>query len=217
MFDANPVFSSDGKRIVFSRATLRRPYIMGGWTWDHWDIWVINSDGSGLKRTTSQQYRLKLSPLFMQKINQIVFDAEKDDLFALFATAELPGSVPNEFGGRPKVGQKGGEWAMHANLSIDGKHMVFSSDRVVPFERDLRIMNSDETNSQPLGVTSVSDYNQNPVFMPDGDSILFLAGTESGAGSRRVFSLWQVTLKDKKAREVADSELFTYPTRWTHK
>ena len=63
-------------------------------------------------------------------------------------------------------------------------------------------------------MTTVSRYNQQPVFLPDGKSILFLAGTERNASSRYIFSLWKVELDGSKPIRIAESKLFTDPLHW---
>src|SRR5438067_1010664 len=42
--DTAPSLSRDGHRIVFARAARRRPYSMGGTTWDDWDVYTIGVD-----------------------------------------------------------------------------------------------------------------------------------------------------------------------------
>jgi Tol biopolymer transport system component len=92
--------------------------------------------------------------------------------------------------------------------------VAFISDRIKPFHYDVFIMDRDGTNPTALGVTNVSHYNSAPVFMPDGKSVLFLAGTESDAGNRPISSLWQVTAEGKNPRRIAGSDLFTRPLSW---
>ena len=75
-------------------------------------------------------------------------------------------------------------------------------------------MNRDGTGIKQLGVTNISRYNQHPAFLPDGRSLLFLAGTEENAASRAIFSLWQVDADGKNPRRIAESKLFTHPLRW---
>jgi Tol biopolymer transport system component len=87
----------------------------------------------------------------------------------------------------------------------------------VPFDYDIFIMNRDGTQPRPLGVTSVSRYNQSPKFLPDGKTILFLAGTEWNASSRPIYSLWQVDTEGKNSRRIAESGLFTSPLQWKPK
>jgi WD40-like Beta Propeller Repeat len=48
--DSSPAFSRDGKQITFVRAHRYRRYSMGGMTWDDYDIYVANDDGSNVPR-----------------------------------------------------------------------------------------------------------------------------------------------------------------------
>lgn len=66
----------------------------------------------------------------------------------------------------------------------------------------------------PLNVTRLAHYNQSPRFSADGKSVLFLAGTEENRGARAIYSLWRVSLADGKLDKIADSSLFTNPSRW---
>src|SRR5690606_32585449 len=77
----------------------------------------------------------------------------------------------------------------------DGKHIVFArAHRQRPYS---------------LG----GWYNRYPDFFPDGDRILFLAGMDWNAGSRPIYSLWEVSLAGATT-EIASSDLFTNPANW---
>jgi Tol biopolymer transport system component len=93
-------------------------------------------------------------------------------------------------------------------------YIVFLSDRIERFAYDLYLMNSIGTNPVPLSITSISRYNQNPVFMPGGKSPLFLAGTSQNLGSRAIYCLWQVNSDGSNPRQIAGSGLFTNPLTW---
>ena len=54
--DVSPSVSSDGKKVIFARAQLRRPYSMGGFAWDNWDVWLMNSDGTAQSPLTHNLY-----------------------------------------------------------------------------------------------------------------------------------------------------------------
>src|SRR5262245_20921074 len=54
--DLMPSYSPDGSQIVFARAHRHRRYSLGGWTWDDWDVYLMKSDGSDLKRITQKKY-----------------------------------------------------------------------------------------------------------------------------------------------------------------
>jgi Tol biopolymer transport system component len=116
-------------------------------------------------------------------------------------------------GGRPSAGA----WASDPCVSPDGKFIAFISDRASNWTYDVYLMNRDGSGATPLGITSISKYNQSPVFRPDSKAILFLAGTEKNSFSRPIFSLWQVDLDGKNARRIADSGLFTDPGNWKPK
>jgi Tol biopolymer transport system component len=93
--------------------------------------------------------------------------------------------------------------------------LVVISDRDAAYQYDLILIDLASGRSKALGATSVSRYNQQPVFTPDGRRILFLAGTEWNSGSRAIFSLWSIDLDGKNAKEIADSQLFTDPRKWS--
>ena len=99
----------------------------------------------------------------------------------------------------------------------DGNAIVVISDRAKGFNYDVYVTKRDGSDARPLGITRISKYNQNAVFLPDGKAILFLAGTESNMFGRAIFSLWQVDIDGKNARRIADSGLFTDPQHWKPK
>jgi Tol biopolymer transport system component len=103
-------------------------------------------------------------------------------------------------------------------MSKDGGQLAFISDRGTPFQYDIWLRDNEKVGKtpieRPIKVTSVSRYNQRPVFVPDGKSLLFLTAREWNASSRPIFSLWQVTIQTKRTRQIADSGLFTDPMHW---
>ena len=75
-------------------------------------------------------------------------------------------------------------------------------------------MDRDGSHLRSLNITKISTYNQQPTYMPDGKSLLFLAGTETSASGSQAFSLWQVNVDGSHAHRVADESLFLNPSRW---
>jgi Tol biopolymer transport system component len=55
-FDRHPTYSRDGAKVAFARAHRHRPYSMGGWTWDDWDIYVMDADGGNVGRLSTNKY-----------------------------------------------------------------------------------------------------------------------------------------------------------------
>lgn len=223
--DIAPAYSRDGRRIAFARANLRRPYSMGGWTWDDFDIYVVDADGSGLRRLTREKYYQAESPHFTTDGAGVIYSADKNNYPApstpLLLEVDAEGARPPHIVGPEPRATKGnmglGARASGPNVSADGKSLTFVSDRAESFAYDVYVAKRDGSGPRPLQVTGISKYNQNPAFLPDGESTLFLAGTEKNAGSRPIFSLWQVGVNGKGAHRLADSGLFTDPEHWKPK
>jgi Tol biopolymer transport system component len=93
--DSQPVFSPDGKTIAFSRSHLRRSYSMGGWTWDNWDVYTVDVDGSNLQRRTNGNYYGIGGVAFSADSRQVYFTTDEsrhsDSKQTLF-TIDLEGS-----------------------------------------------------------------------------------------------------------------------------
>ena len=218
--DLTPSYSHDGSKLVFTRAHRYRPYSMGGWTWDNYDVYTMNLDGTELRRITRQNYYSAGSPKFLRDGKSVIYSAfvgpagkrVTATAFQVDASGhQLPKPLSKD---QPAEEGEFFAWASRANISADGSRIVFFSDRVKAYQYDLFVMNSDGTSPKPLHVTKISRYNDNAVFMPDGKSILFLAGTESWAGNGPLFDLWQVNVDGTNLRQIADSGLFTSPAHW---
>jgi Tol biopolymer transport system component len=220
--DWSPSFSPDGSRIVFARAHRYRPYSMGGWTWDDWDVYVMKSDGTELKRVTDEKYRGASSPKFLADGKTLIFSAEAERypgnttrvVFEVQATGDRPPKLLTA--DYPKE-RKTAAWGSDPSVSADGASIAFISDRENPFGYDVCIMNRDGTKPRPLGITNVSHYNQFPRFLPDGKSVMFLAGWRGDSFRPADFALWQVDSDGKNVRQVADYSLFTTPLKWKPK
>src|SRR5262245_1402048 len=74
--EIGPNYSPDGKRIIFARAGRLRPYSMGGKTWDDWDVWLMNEDGTDQRQLTNERYFQMSSPHFSPDGKQVVFAAD---------------------------------------------------------------------------------------------------------------------------------------------
>jgi Tol biopolymer transport system component len=214
----SPAFSRDGKRIVFVRAHRLRRYSMGGFIWDDYDICAMNADGSEPRRLTRMKYYGADSPHFTADNQSVIysgFSGETNNYQALsppvLREVVADGTEP------PRVLGGAGASARQPNISRDGKTIAFLSSRAGSYAYDIHVMNRGGSAARPLGITSISKYNQSPVFLPDGKAILFLAGTEENAFGRAIFSLWQVDVDGKNARRIADSGLFTDPQHWKPK
>jgi Tol biopolymer transport system component len=204
--DILPRYTPDGKEIVFARAYRLRPYSMGGWTWDQWDIHKLAADGSGVTRLTHQEF-YELSRIAPLQDGSMVFSAifsdnsekTKTQLCKLVPGASIEIMSPSK-----------GDDVM---TSPDEKSLTFISDREKPFWYGVFI--GDQVRSRNL-IGNQARYNRNPDFFPDGTRIAFLAGVEFGEAGRPVYHLWQVDTKGT-VTELALSDLFTHPERWLKK
>jgi Tol biopolymer transport system component len=227
--DSSPAFSRDGKRITFVRAHRVRPYSLGGFRWDDFDIYVMNADGTEARRLTRMKYYGADSPHFTADGKAVIYSGEMANYPAPTSTLLLEvvadGSKPPHVlgpewdakgAGRP--GEPGAAvWAGDPHISRDGSTIVFLYLGAGDRGYDLRVMKRDGSDAKPLGITRVSNYNRLPVFLPDGKAVLFLAGTEENGFGRAIFSLWRVDVDGKNARRIADSGLFTDPQHWKPK
>jgi Tol biopolymer transport system component len=221
-FDSSPRFSSDGKQITFIRAHQHRPYSMGGWTWDKWDVYTMDASGDQVLRITNKNFYGSQRAQFAKDGHRLFFSADhgrkKGMLFHNLFEVPADGSAePTEIPPQAPVGGTFGAWASDPGISPDGNSIVVISDRVTPYRYDLVMIDLTRSTATSLNATSVSTYNQNPVFSPDGKKIYFLAGTESNVRNQAVYSLWSIDLDGKNAREIADWRLFSNPLNWVPK
>lgn len=197
--DDNPSFSPDGKTIVFSRAQKFRAYKFGGYVWDNWDIYTVDSTGKNIKQLTKQNYSQAYSPVFCDNNKTIVFTGNPPMGKYFINALDNNGKLQT-----PRQLASGSE----SSSSRDGKKIVFISDRKVPFEYEVWIMNAD--GSSHIQVTHNKSYNSNPVFTPNGKQIIFL----SDPSRSKKHELWQVDVNGKNLKRIADSKLFDNPTGW---
>lgn len=217
--DAHPSYSLDGAQIVFSRSAHCRPYSMGGWVWDDWNVYAMGSDGSKPQQITDAKF---------YQLNSTAI--ARDGKTVLYTVVENRGGQPSyaiyeaDISGKtsPKILVHGVALSAEREVRIGGgtaispkgEQIAFIADLNSPFQYDVVLLPPGNAPPRSLGVTSVSRYNQQPRFAPDGKSIYFLSGTEWNYQSRPIFALWKVGVDGNGAHEVADSSLFTNPQKW---
>lgn len=204
VYDSGGSFSADGRKIVFTRAARNRPYSMGGYTWDQWDAWTSDSDGSNPKQVTHEKYYQMTPPRLSHAGREIVYSADHHldgplttDLF----------QVQSGGGKHPERLTRDGHSSGCA-VSPDGKHIVFISDREKHFDYELWVMHPDGTAQKQI--THNRAYNYKPAFASDSRRVLFLS--DPARASR--YDLWEIDISGANLKMLADSSLFDDPLNW---
>jgi Tol biopolymer transport system component len=129
--DAWPSWAPDGRRLAFARETPSESA-----------IFVVNVDGSGLRRLTRQQQSLDTQPAWSPSGSEIVYES---DLFM------LPGqlfSMRADGTGRRQLTDPTVGASSRPSWSSDGKRIVFMASRA--HHTDIWAMNADGTGQVQL-------------------------------------------------------------------
>jgi len=201
-YDTSPAFSRDGTHIVFARAARHRPYSMGGWTWDQWDVFMMNADGSDVKQVTTSRYYQLTSPVLSPDNKQILFSVTHGEAVQRDICA-----ASSDGTSQPVMLTHDGH-SSDPSYSPDGSRIVFIADTAKNFDYELWLMKSDGT--EPAQLTHTGSYSRAPRFMPDSKHILYL--TDPARQSR--YDLMQIDTNGDGLKKIADSSLFDNPMKW---
>lgn len=212
--NSNPVFSPDGSLVAFTRAVRHRSRSMGGYTWDQWDVYLMNSDGTNERRLTSKEFNYTSNPRFTPDGQRLVFSADlslfeidnkgvkslkssNTDLY--FIDLQRPGELgmlTDNAHAPSKDSSNNKPLSSQPTISPDGASIVYLCDRVHAYDYEICAMNSDGSNLRVL--TQTNSYNSSPQFAPDGKSILF----RSDMARDNTFELWRVEADGTNARRL---------------
>lgn len=157
-----PAFSPDGRRIVFHD----KPN-------ENTEIFIINTDGSGLQNLTSHPLS-DTNPVFSPDGNEIIFERHFYDISRLYR-------MNVDGGGQRRLTEKDG-YEMTSAFSPDGVYLAFAGDRQQADSRGLDIFLLDFKNpGEEKRLTTLRFHDSSPVFSPDGKKIAFIASSDGNA------------------------------------
>jgi len=166
-WDNAPDWSPDGKRIVFARE-----YSDAAGVW-HPEIWTMNADGSDQTQIKSLHGS---NPFFTPDGNSIVFSWEFENKSSAISIADRDGKNITRL-----THNTAQEW--HPEVSPDGKHIAFMSDRDGNFE--IYTMDIDGSNQKRLTNSTVGDWY--PSWSPDGSQLIFSNATGTDKKDRTIY------------------------------
>ena len=155
-----PVWSHDGKRIAFYAFALTNPS-------RNPEIWVMDADGSNLKRVAEHG----LHPAWSPDDRQFAFASNRDGIFQIL-TMNSDGSNVRQLT-KVKGESSNPAWAP------DGAAIVFSAEGEAG-RRALFLIGADGSDAHRIAFSKIQDFCF-PSWSPDGQRIIFTALARLGA------------------------------------
>lgn len=201
--DFYPAFSHNGQQVVFSRARQFYSDNRGETTWNSFDIYIVNSDGTHLQRLTSVESKGFIRPVFSPDDKRILFEETTGDNFDRCIMQVIVGSHSP-----PQMVIKYKEGATAVSFFPDGRHVVFVGNDGSGPELMITTLGGAQVSLNTVRFGNGSG-GYDPKVAPDGRKIYFLDGDDS--------ELWQIDVDGRNGRRIAKGLLFSDPTHMTVK
>ncbi len=171
--DYNPVFSPDGRWVVFCSERRGSP-----------DLYALDLKREAPPRLLTESPAMEDAPAFSPDGRRLAFVSTRDnnaEIYSMVFDPERPGSLVKAVNlTRHSTGD------FNPAFSPDGRSIAFSSDRNSPQkfsppgtkESDIYVMDADGSNVRRL--TSVKGWDGSPAWSADGQTIYFYSEREGG-------------------------------------
>ncbi len=204
--DSYPYFSSSGEQIVFARASTFYAGARGKNTWDHFDVYTINVNGTHLRRITHGNYSGVIRPKFSPDIRTILFEEtgtdDQGNVAMHISQVDTAGRQPI------KSVVKFGSYADFAPYFFpDGRRIAFASNS----GGTVHLYTLSLSGGQPVALVPGENGGSDPVVTGDGDTVFFQGNVYTGGG------LWRVNANGSNPYQIDDGSLFTDPLHWKPK
>jgi Tol biopolymer transport system component len=187
----DPAWSPDGSKIAFKGFYEESPAVFNV------DIFVINADGSGLKRLTTQP-GADSGPAWSPDGSKIAFESYRDgnyDIYAMNADGSGQAALT-------EIPTSEGGGAAYPNWSPDGSKIAYtvaSATGTPDADSDIWVMNSDGSNETDVTRTSRATEDR-PAWSPDGKKIVFESYGPDGA-----FDIWKMNADGTNRRNLTNT------------
>jgi Tol biopolymer transport system component len=169
--DYNPVFSADGRWIVFCSERRGSP-----------DLYVLDLAGPGRPRLLTNSDAMEDAPAFSPDGKWLAFVSDRDGDADLFVMPFRPEGPDAEGEAVNLTRHRGGDF--NPAFSPDGKQIAFSSDRDGFRESDIYVMQADGSRVRRL--TQAAGWDGSPAWSLDGKEIYFYSQRNAAPGIYRM-------------------------------
>ena len=159
VYDAHPRWSPNGKYIAFERDQEREN------NEQNLDLFLMNLNGTHVQKLTTYT-GIDVSPAWSPDSRHLAFTSTRGGETSIH-TIDLETREVSELTRNMNVRNTGNQdWAP------DGKHIVYISARINPFQEAIYVMDADGKNARPF-VRDIGTIYFSPRWSPDGKHILY--------------------------------------------
>ncbi len=193
-FDYNPVFSPEGRWVVFCSERRGNP-----------DLYALDLESGGEPRLLAESEAMEDAPAFSPDGRVLAFVSDRDGNADVFVMPFRPGDPKATSEAVNLTRRTGGDF--NPAFSPDGRTIAFSSDRdrgaaeyvgvasVSRSQSDVYVMNVDGSNVRRL--TESKGWDGSPAWSADGKALYFYSERDGG------YRIWTANLDGSEARPVS--------------